>query len=361
MRKNSIISLAIIVSFLLVGCETQKEASSIETPAVPVIATSPMIKEMTLYLESIGTMQPLVLMEVRPQIEGTLIEVLTSEGQWVVPGSPLFKIDPRPYLIKVQEAEAQLSIDQANLQVAHKKLNRFKPLAQKDLIAKTEWDDLEAEVERCQATLALDEARLDSAKLDLEHCSIQSPIAGRVGKLEAHPGFLVARGQEAPLATISQMNPLIVEFTVTEKEFPKISQETQKIEIKAICSSDPCKNGAVTFLDNHFDETTGLLLVRGKVLNEEYTLRPGQTVQVRIPVGSTKKAMLIPQKAIRYNQEGPYAYVVQSDMTVALRQLILGDEQESDQVVLQGLDPSDQLIVDGHLRLSPGLKVDVKP
>lgn len=360
MRKKSLIIFAAVASLLLIGCETQKEAFSSEAPAIPVIAAAPIVKDITVYLESIGTLHPSVLMEVRPQIEGTLMDVLTSEGQWVVQGIPLFKIDPKPYANKIREAEAQLAIDQANLQSAHKKLARFKPLAQKNLVAQTEWEDLEAEAQRFQAALALDEARMNSAKLDLEHCTVLSPTSGRVGKLDAHPGLLVAKGQGAPLATVSQMNPLIVEFTVTEKEFPKVSKEIQHIEIKSICSSDSCKQGAVTFLDNHFDPKTGLLLVRGKVQNEDYSLRPGQAVQVRIPIGVTAKAALIPQKAIRYNQQGPYVYIVQPDLTVALRQLILGDEQGSEQIVLEGLDPSELLIIDGHLRLSPGLKVEVK-
>jgi multidrug efflux system membrane fusion protein len=359
MRKKSLI-LPTLVGLLLCGCETQNETFKVESPAVPVIAVTPAVRDITVYLESIGTLQPSVLMEVRPQIEGILMEVLTSEGQWVVPGTPLFKIDPKPYAIKVQEAEAQIAMDRVNLQAAQKKLLRFKPLAQKDLVAQTEWDDLEAEVNRLQAGLVLDEARLNTARLDLEHCTLLSPATGRIGKLDVHPGLLTARSQEMPLATIAQMNPLIVEFTVTEREFAKITKEAERIEIKSLCNSEACKSGMMTFFDNQFDPKTGLLLVRGKVQNDDYSLKPGQSVQVRIPIDTTSKATLIPQKAIRYNQQGPYIYIIQSDMTVEVRQLILGDEQGSEQIVLEGLDPSERLIVDGHLRLSPGLKVEVK-
>jgi len=120
------------------------------------------------------------------------------------------------------------------------------------------------------------------------------------------------------------------------------------------------QSGAITFLDNHFDSKTGLLLIRGKVSNAEQTLRPGQSVRVRVPLAVVENAKLIPQKAIRYNQQGPYVYVVTEDNTVALRQLILGDEQGSDQIVLEGVDPIEQIIIDGHLRLSPGAKVELK-
>lgn len=361
MRRKTIILFAAAASVLLCGCNSKQEATAVENPAVPVKAATPTVKDLTVFLESIGTLSPSVFMEVRPRIEGTLTEVMASEGQWVDAGTPLFKIDSKPYVMKVQEAEAQLAMDRANLSAAEKKLRRIRPLVQKDFVSQTEWDDLEAEAEKAEAAVTLDQARLNSAKLDLEHCIIESPTAGRVGKLDAHEGLLVARGQTEPLATISQMNPLRVEFTLTEKEFSKVPKETLKIEVKSLCAPGDCKTGEITFLDNHFDAATGQMAVRGKIENGDYALRPGQSVQVRVPVSVTPQATLIPQKAIRYNQEGPYIYVVQSDQTVVLRQLLLGDEQGSDQVVLEGVDPAEQLIIDGHLRLSPGIKVDLRP
>ncbi len=357
MRK---LILAAAVSLLLAGCESQQNIAPAEPPNVPVIAAHPVIKDITVYLDSIGTLLPSVLMDVRPQVEGTLAEVLVTEGQWVQQGTPLFKIDSKPYAIKVLEAEAQLAIDRVNLQAAQKKLARYRTLAQKDLVPQIEWDALETEAERSQAALALDEARLNSARLDLERCTLQSSIKGRVGKLDAHPGLLVTRGQGAALATISQMDPLIVEFTVTEKEFPKVPSNVQQMEMKPLSSPESSLVGTITFLDNHFDPETGLLLIRAKVLNPDYALRPGQSVRVHIPISVTPNATLIPQKAIRYNQQGPYVYIVQSDKTVLVRQLSLGEEQGTDQIVLEGLESSESIVIDGHLRLSPGIKVEVK-
>lgn len=349
-----------VVGLLLAGCESKQESPAAQTPAIPVIAATPVVKDITVYLDSMGTLHPSILMEIRPQTNGTLKEVLVSEGQWVQQGTPLFKIDSKPYEIKVQEAEAQLTINQVTLRAVQKKLNRFKELAQKDLLAQTEWDELEAQAEQAQASIDLDHARLNSAKLDLEYCTLNSPIEGRVGKLDARPGMLVSNGQSAPLATISKMDPLIVDFTVTEKEFAKIPKGALKIEIKSLCLSESCKEGAVTFLDNHFDPKTGLLLVRGAVQNADYSLRPGQSVRVRIPIAIALNAKLLPQKTVRYNQQGPYVYVVQPDMTVAVRQLILGDEQGDDQIVLKGIDATELVILDGHLRLSPGSNVEIK-
>lgn len=360
MHKQLISIFVGTVCLIVSGCNTEQNSTMREPQAVPVIAAAPVIKDVTIDLESIGTLSPSVFVEVRPQINGLLQDVLISEGEWVKEGTPLFKVDPVSYEIKVQEAKAHLAMDHANFNAVEKKAVRFENLAQKDLMSQTEWDELEAQVEKARATIALDQARLNSALLDLDHCTLKSPVEGRVGKLDAHSGLLVADGQATPLVTLSKMDPLIVEFTVTEKEFPKIQKESLKIELSSLCSTGLCQVGTVTFLDNHFDSKTGLLLVRGKVQNPDHTLRPGQTVRVRIPIAVEENAKLIPQKAIRYNQQGPYVYVVQKDMTVALRQIELGIEHGSDQIILSELDPSEFIVIDGHLRLSPGTKVEIK-
>lgn len=354
------ISLMFLACILLTACDSSQEISKVEPPPVPVLAVLPVVKDVPVYVESLGTLSPSIFMEIYPQVDGMVAEVLTKEGEWVQRGTPLFKIDPKPYSIKVQETEAQLAIDRATAQAAQKKLERFRKLAQKDLVAQTEWDELEMQVETALASLELDKARLSATALDLERCTLVSPVEGRIGKIDVHPGLLVAAGQAEALASISKMDPLIVEFTVTEKEFPKIPRDKIAFEVQPFSSSEAPKTGFITFLDNHFDHKTGLLLVRGQISNPDYTLRPGQWIKVKVPIAITPNAKLIPQKSIRYNQEGPYIYVVQPDMTVGFRQVLLGDEQGTDVIVLEGLNPSEPIITDGHLRLSPGLKVEVK-
>jgi len=363
MSRKSLITLACLSALLSLGCSSQEQKIVARTtPEIPVVATSPVIRDITVYLESIGTLQPSVFMEIRPQTAGTLTEVMISEGQTVKEGDPLFKIDSQSYEIKVLEAEAQLAIDRAGFKAVQKKMNRYKDLAERDLVAKTEWDELKAQLQKAQATVDLDSARVKYAKLELEQCTLNSPFGGRVGKLDAVKGLLVTGGQSTPLATISQIDPLVVEFTVTEKEFPQLPKDLIAISIQSLCSKgkEECTNGEVTFLDNHFDPKTGLLLIKGKVDNPNSDLRPGQSVKVQIPIAITTNAKLIPQKAIRYNQQGPYVYIVNEDTTVAIRQLVLGQEHGTDQIVIDGLEPEEKIILEGHLRLSPGLKVEIK-
>lgn len=362
MRRHSLIPLMALLSFTFVGCQQNELTTSKELDSIPVTVTLPTIGDITVYLESIGILQPSVLMEIRPQTSGPLTDIFIKEGQIVKQGDPLFKIDSQPYEIKVREAEALLAIDQAGLKAVQKKMARYKDLAERNLVAQTEWDELKAQLKKGQASVDLDSARLSFAKLELERCLLISPLDGRVGKLDASKGLMVASLQLTPLATISQLDPLIVEFTVTEKEFSLLPKEDLQIKMQSLCSSDSEEGieGTITFLDNHFDAKTGLLLVRGKVENQAHSLRPGQSVQIQVPISIEKQAMLIPQKAIRYNQQGPYVYVVNDEMVVAIKQLHLGKEHANDQIILEGLDPTERIVLDGHLRLSPGLKVDIK-
>jgi multidrug efflux system membrane fusion protein len=183
-----------------------------------------------------------------------------------------------------------------------------------------------------------------------------------VGKIDASEHLIVTEGQSEPLTSISQIDPLIVEFTVTEKEFPLLPKNEIPIQIHPLCTSTNGDGieGAITFIDNQFDTKTGQLLMKGQINNLHKELRPGQSVKVKIPIDIIPNATLIPQKAIRYNQQGPFVFVINEDSTVAIRQLTLGREHGTDQLVLEGLDPSEKIILEGHLRLSPGFKVEIQ-
>lgn len=352
-------SLIIFIMLVLSSSCSKDKSDTQEAPAVPVLATKPAIKDIPVYLESIGILQASNYMEIVPQANGNLIEILAEEGDWVKEGTPLFKIDSRPYAVRAKQAQAKWSADKVSKMTAKKKLERYQTLAEKDLVAQVEWDEIQAQALLAEANLKADEAEVEAAQLELSYCTVTSPIEGRVGKIDVSRGIYVNAGS-APLTSVSDMDPLLLEFTVTEKEFREFPKEHPEITIQALASSEMSHKGQVYFLDNHFDPQTGLLIIRAMVDNPETKLRPGQSVKVQVPVSIQTNAKLIPQKAIKYNQQGPYIYVVQNDNTVGFRQIILGKEQGLEVVVKEGLDADEQVITDGHLRLSPGLKVEVK-
>lgn len=345
---------------LLSACDSNQESIQNQASVVPVLATTPCVKDVPVYLEGVGVLCASVNVDIRPQVSGKVSEVFIAEGDWVVPGTPLFRLDEASYAIKLQEAAAKLATDQATLMSSGRKLERFRSLADKDLISKTEWDELETEAEKAFATVQADKARLSAAQLDLSYCTLTACVEGRIGRLDVHPGQLVSSGQASALASIAKMDPLMVEFSLTEKEVLLLPDGKKELELLSMHAPEIIGRGEVTFLDNHFDSKSGLLTVRGRVPNAAMSLRPGQNVRIRMPVSVIGEAKLIPQKAVKYNQEGPYLYVIGEGNVVQLRKITLGAVQGNQIIISEGLESSDQVITDGHMRIYPGSTVEVK-
>lgn len=352
------LSSLLMLSLLLSACQTIDPPVK-EKPSIPVTTAKPIVKDVNLYVESVGTLEPSFYVEIRPQVGGVIEKIFVKQGDWVAAGSPLFHIDSKVLEIKVKEAEAQLLMDQASYEAAVKKRERYHGLAQKDLVAQIEWDEIQESVVKARATVEANNAKLEAAKLDLERCTLKAPVEGRIGRFDLHPGSLVIR--EEVLTSLSDNDPLIVNFTLTEKEFAKLPAENLTVEVKLLCNRDCASTGKVTFLDSRFDAKTGLIFLRGELKNIDQRLRPGQKVSVRVPVAIDPQKTLIVHQAIKYNQQGPYVYVVSPENVLEFRQLILGDEAGDEIVVLEGIGALEQVVTSGHSRLSPGLKVEIQP
>lgn len=355
---GNFLTLLSILILLLNGCQKTEMLKSKEKPAVPVNAAISIVKDIPVYVDSVGTLEPSFYLEIRPQVSGVLETIFVQQGDWVTIGTQLFKIDSKAYEIKVKEAEAQVLMDRASHEAAFKKMDRYKGLAQKDLIAQIEWDEIQEQATKAQANLAADEAKLEAAKLDLERCTLRATAEGRVGRYDLSLGSLISK--EKVLTSLSRMNPLVVNFTLTEKEFSKLPQGELTIEARLLCGTDCSIKGVVTFLDSRFDAKTGLLFIRGELDNSVHHLHPGQRVSIRVPVAIDAQKILIPHKAVRYNQQGPYVYVISPESTLEFRQILMGDAVEEQVIVLEGVSPGEQVVTSGHSRLSPGLKVEIQ-
>lgn len=349
-----------ILAIILQACSSQSEKGSL--PVVPVTTAEVVIQDVPLNLEVVGTLKPSRFVEVKPQLSGTLIETVCKEGQFVKKGDPLFKIDSTSADLKYKEVHSQYMQDKTSLELAEKKLERYKTLSQKDLISQQEWDDLQSQVALLKARFEGDEAKLTSAKLTLEDCVVRAPLDGRVGKLFIHAGNQVSTSNL--LTTVSQLDPLVVEFKLSEKEFHQLpfDHETGSfpINICGHCKKSTNQEGCVTFLDHSFEERTGLLFLMGSIPNSDHMFLPGQIVRICLPIDKLTDAKLVPSKAVKINQSGPYVFVVQDDHTVVQRQISLGDEFGDKMIVKEGLNGGESVVIDGHLRLFPGIKVEIK-
>lgn len=342
--------------FLLLSCKSQPSSSE-ESPPIPVLAVHPREVDITPTIETLGVLKPYDFAQIQPQVEGRMAEVLVEEGAEVAEGTPLFKIDPEPYLIQVQEAEAGCHLHKTLLEVAQKKLERYRKLSEKEYVTAVAVEEKESEVEQQKAALMVDEARLNRARINLRNCTLKAPFTGFVGTIHTYKGHLTA--PKDILGTVSKLNPLVIEFHVTEKEAENLFPTT--FELQSLCTEETCGKGKITFLDDHFDPKTALLLIRGTVENTHLKLRPGQTVRVLIPIGQSLKGLSLPQKAVKYNAEGPYVYIVNEDNLIAFKPIVLGETKGTDVIIKSGLLESDLIVTDGHMRLGVGSKVVVKP
>lgn len=348
---------------MLSACSSQQDPSAFKLPIIPVHTAEVKLQDVPFYFQSPGMLRPALSVEIKPQTSGMLQTVHFTEGQFIKKGTLLFTIDPQSYVIRLHESEAQLAQNKVALDNARKKLDRYSSLAKKDLIPQQEWDEMHSLIAKHEAQIQGDEAKVAAARLDLQRCEITAPMTGRIGKLAVHPGNLIAAGQSVPLTTMANVEVLTVEFTITEREYHQLSPEHRRgnypIEIVSLCHPSETAKGSLTFLDNSFDPQTGLLLLQGKMVNTSHKFLPGQHVQVRIPIQIARDAIVVPQKAVKFNQHGPYVFVVSEEKTVDIRPIKIGDEIEDEVIVTEGLVPTEIVVTDGHLRLSPGLGVEI--
>ena len=346
----------LILAFALTGCSKKGPEQAFVPPPVPVHLSSVELRDVPLFFEAIGVVKPSQAADVKPQVSGMIKKVHFNEGEWVDEGALLYTIDDGLYTIKVQEVKAQLFQDQANLINAKKKLERYKSLTKRDWIAAVEWDELETRIALNEAAVAADEARLAGALRDLEHCQIKAPIAGKTGKSALGVGNLVQQG--ASLVNLVQADPLAVDFSITEKELLLITSKEPQVQIYHAGSTECIANGSVTFMDLQIDQKSGMLAASAKLSSVAKPLRPGQTVRVHLFYDNKQNAKLIPMRAIKTNQDGPYLFTVKEDNTVEIRSIKLGPEENGLIVVEEGLTDTDKVVTEGHSRLFPGAKVE---
>ncbi len=347
----------LVLAIGVVGCSKQAPQQSFEPPPVPVQTATVVVRDVPLFFEAMGVIKPSKRVEVKSQVQGMIKEVHFIEGQWVEEGALLYTIDETPYAIRMQELQALLTQDSVHLNHAKKRLERYKSLSNQDVIAKVQWDELETEIALHEGQLQANQARLTAAHLEWQHCHITAPIAGFAGKNLLGAGNKVS-GES--LVTLTQNDPLSVDFSITEHELQEIKATNLPITIYLTGSDELIASGRVAFLDHVIDPKSGLLAVSGLLENVERPLWPGQSVRVHLYFGKKEEAKLVPVRCIKINQEGPYLFIVKEDDTVEMRSVRLGPEEKGEIVVEEGVDGLDKVILEGHSRLFPGSKVQVK-
>jgi multidrug efflux system membrane fusion protein len=332
---------------------------------VPVVVTKVARSSIPVYLNGLGNVSPYYTVTVKSRVDGQLMKVDFNEGDLVKQGQVLIEIDPRPYQVQLEMAEATLAHDQALLANARVDLDRYKLLVKTDAIPSQQLDTQAALVSQYEATLKQDQANIDSPKLNLTYAKITAPITGVVGLRLVDPGNIVHASDANGMITITQLQPISVLFTIPEDSLPQVTQKLRAgahlpVDAYNRDNSKKLASGMLVTLDNQIDNTTGTSKMKAVFDNKDNALFPQQFVNIRLLVNTLTNQLVVPNVAVQNGQQGTFVYVVDADSKVHLKAVQVGVTTETSADILGGISDGDQVVVDGTDRLIEGAVVRVR-
>jgi membrane fusion protein, multidrug efflux system len=352
----------LIAILLLAGCGKQ-EATSFERPPAPVTVEPAVTKDVPIYLDAVGKTVAREVVMIQPQISGRITQILFKDGADVKRGTPLFTIDPRPFQAQLDQAEGNLAQAQAALDLAKIEFDRVQNLVNTKAISKQDWDTRKNAVDVAQAQVQQRKAEVENARINLDYCSIRSPIDGRTGQRLVDIGNIVTEN-DTQLLSIQRLDPIYADFTVTESDLTAVQQNMQKgsltVEVRLPDGPDVAKNGDLTFLDNSVQDGTGNVRLRATILNSDDYFWPGRFVKIRLVLNTKKDAVIVSAAAPQMSAKGAFVYVVKKDLTAEMRPVTLGQQQGDFVVIQDGVKPGERVVTNGQLGVTPGGKVRVE-
>ncbi|MGH9509096.1 MAG: efflux RND transporter periplasmic adaptor subunit [Terriglobales bacterium] len=353
----------LFLAMLLGGCSKQQAAPP--PPAAPVSVAKVEQKAVPLELRVIGAVEAYSTVDVKAQVDGQLTEVHFTEGQDVRKGQLLFTIDRQPFEADLRRAEASLARNQAEAQNAQMQAARYTRLVGEGVVAKEQYEDVMTKAEALEAAVRADKAAVENAKVRLAYTSIHSPIDGRTGSLRVHRGNIVkANDEKSTLVVINQLTPIYSSFALPEQDLSEVRRYmgAGKLKVEATIPRDagPPAEGLVTFVDNAVDRNTGTIRLKATFPNNDRRLWPGQFVNVVLTLAEQKDALVVPSDAVQTGQQGLFVWVVKPDLTVESRPVTVARTRQNESVIAQGVSAGDTVVTDGHLRLMPGGRVQIK-
>ena len=332
-------------------------------PAVPVTVAVVAQETVPVRLPAIGNVEAYLTVAVKARVDGQIVAVNFREGQAVKKGEVLFRIDPRPYEAALRQAEANALRDRAARDQARSQAQRYQELLTKNFISKEAYAQIRTNAETAEATAKASQAGLENARLNLEYCTIHSPLDGYVGKVLLQVGNLVKANDVNPLVVINQVRPIYVSFAVPEQYLPEIRKYSAaaplSVEVVPTDPAVPHAVGQLIFIDNAVDPSTGTIRMRAQFDNADAALWPGQFVNIAVRVYEQPDAIVIPSQAVQTGPEGQYVYVVGNDSLAELRRIKVQRADSERAIVASGLKAGERVVTRGQLRLGPKTRVEV--
>ncbi len=330
-------------------------------PLVPVTVGVVTAKDLPLTLSGIGTVQAYNSVIIKSRVDGQIVGVDFTEGQEVEAGALLFQIDPRPYAAALALAQATKAKDEAQLASAQADLGRYSKLLAQGYQTPQSYDQQKALVGQLKASIAGDEAQIDTAKINLGYTEIRAPISGRLGARRVDIGNLVHATDNTALVTIAQVRPIFVSFTLPQQSFDDIRRQQAKapLVVDAMSSENDQQlaEGKLTLIDNDIDTTTGTIHLKAQFANEDERLWPGEFVNVRVGLGVRPGVPTVPAETVQQGPDGYIVYVVKPGNTVERRDVQVAAIENGFAAVTKGLQPGERVVVSGQYRLTNGSRI----
>jgi multidrug efflux system membrane fusion protein len=317
---------------------------------VPVVAGKAEQKDVPIYLDGLGTVQAFNTVTVHPRVDGALVQVNFSEGQDVKTGDLLVVVDPRPYQAALDQAKAQAALDEVTLK-------RQADLRARNVIAAQDYDTAVANAQKSQAAA-------EAAQVNVDYCSIKSPIDGRTGVRLVDIGNVVHASDQNGIVVITQLHPISVVFTLPEQNLQSIlgaGAANGGLPVLALDrgNTTTLDQGKLAVVDNEIDQTTGTVKLKATFPNPDLKLWPGKFVNARLILTTRKNATVVPSSVVQRGPQGTYAYIIKPDKSVEMRPIKVAQTENNQALIDSGLQPGEQVVVDGQYKLQPGARVEL--
>ena len=367
---RKVVTTSLIGALLLGGCDRKPAVPPTARPAAEVGVVTLKAQPVTLTTELPGRTTAFLTADVRPQVNGVILKRIFVEGADVKAGDQLYQIDPATYQASYDSALATLAYDQAALVTARAKSARYKPLATAQAVSRQDLDDAVAATGEAVANIAIAQAAIEQARINLVYTKVNAPISGRIGRSAVTPGALVTANQTTVLATVTQLDPIYVDITEPATTLLRLRQELAagtiqqtgpnqaKVELLLENGSKYPLPGTLQFSEVTVDQTTGTVVVRAIIPNPNHELLPGLFVRAELQEGVNDQALLVPQVGVSHNTHGDAtAMVVDGDNKAALKVIQTSRAVGDQWLVTGGLAAGDRVIIDGLQKIQPGAVV----
>jgi multidrug efflux system membrane fusion protein len=337
-------------------------AAPAPAPPVPIVAGTVTQRDVPIYLTGVGTVIAYNTDIVRAQIQGQITSINFTEGQQVHAGDLLAQIDPRPYQALIDQYTANLERDQAQLANARANQTRYNQLGAKGWATPQLVETQNAQVSQLLAAIKADQALIDAAKVQLSFTRLTSPIDGVVGIRQIDIGNIISPSSTNGLCVVTQLDPISLIFTLPETVLPQIQQQQRKaktpLSVLAYNQDNTIRlgEGQLGLVNNEILQTTGSIQLKASFPKEK-SLWPGELVNARLLLDTRHNGLTVPASVVQQGPKGPYAYVVNSDNTVSIRQIKVAQVSDGQALIDSGLEANEQVVVDGQYKLQSGTHV----